>query len=156
MIPLILLLTLGWSTGAWAQSEKSRQLSNMETLLEGKRFVFHAQTAFPLRGTMRQLTSEYDLRLQGDSLTIFLPYFGRAYSAPMDLNGSGLRFTSTEFDYTVKARKKDRWDVRIRPKDSRDVQSLNLTIWENGSADLQVQSNNRDPISFRGYVTERK
>lgn len=126
----------------------------VENFIRSKEFVFKAQTVLPMSGTSRQLTSDYDVRFLGDSIVAYLPYFGRAYSAGYG-EGGGIDFTSTNFDYTAKQRKKG-WDISIKPKDAKDVQQLNFTVSENGYATLQVTSNNRQPISFNGYIVERK
>ena len=91
-----------------------------------------------------------------DTLISQLPYFGRAYSAPMDMKGGGIEFTSTDFAYTLEAKKKGRWSISIEPKDEKDVRQMILSVSENGYASLQVLSNNRDPINFNGIVVERK
>jgi len=129
--------------------------AEVQNLINSKNFVFKAQTVLPMTGASRQLTSEYDVRLLGDSIVTYLPYFGRAYSVAYGEPG-GIHFTSTKFDYKTEQRKKGGWDITIKPGDARDIQQLNFTISENGYATLQVTSNNRQPISFNGYVVERK
>jgi len=106
----------------------------------------------PLRGRSRTLTSEYDVKINNDSLVSYLPYFGRAYQAPMDPSQGGIQFTSTSFSYEVNANGKNGWDVIIKPKDYQDVQQLSFTIFDNGSATLNVVSTQKDPISFNGNV----
>ena len=83
-----------------------------------------------------------------------LPYYGRAYSASINPSENGLNFTSTNFDYTVTPRKKGGWEVLIKPKDANDVREMTFTIFENGTASLYVTSNNRESISFNGYITQ--
>jgi hypothetical protein len=127
----------------------------VENFVRSKEFVFKAQTVLPMSGASRQLTSDYDVRFLGDSIVAYLPYFGRAYSAGYG-EGGGIDFTSTKFDYTAKQRKKGGWNISIKPKDTKDVQQLNFAVSENGYATLQITSNNRQPISFNGYIVERK
>lgn len=97
---------------------------------------------------MRMLTPGYDLRITRDSVVAYLPYFGRAYSAPLNLMGGGVQFTSIKFDYKVEERKKGGWNIIIKPNDVDDNQQLNLTVFSNGSASVQVTSNNRQAIQF--------
>jgi hypothetical protein len=85
-----------------------------------------------------------------------VPYFGRAYTAPMDPTKGGIQFTSTKFEYKETKRKKGGWEILIKPKDTQDVSQMVLTVSETGFASLQVISNNRQPISFSGYVDEKK
>jgi hypothetical protein len=127
----------------------------VQKFINSKHFVFKAQTALPMTGGSRQLTGGYDVKILGDSLVSYLPYFGRAYSVTPGQRG-GINFTSTKFDYKLSPRKKGGWNITIRPSDTRDVRELNFTISENGYATLQVNSNNRQPISFYGYIVEKK
>ena len=105
-----------------------------------------------MRGRVVQLTSLYDLKVSGDSMIAQLPYFGRAYSAPINPSDNGINFTSVTFDYQVAFRKK-RWEISIKPKDAPNVNEMNLIIYSNGRASLQVTSNNRQPISFDGVLS---
>ena len=152
-LPLyILLLLLLGARSSFAQETKK---TTVEQAIQSKQFIFKAQTAFPMRGGMRQLTSEYDLKVNGDTLTAYLPYFGRAYVAPIDPTKGGIQFTSTQNNYTLKVRKKNS-EINIVPKNIQEVRQLHLNISPNGNASLQVISNNRDPITFNGYVEALK
>lgn len=149
---LLVFMLAGLSTVIHAQDLDKSILQN---IIKTKEFVFKAQTVLPMTGMSRQLTSEYDVRFLGDSVVAYLPYFGRAYSGGYG-EGGGIDFTSTKFEYKVKERKKGGWDISIKLHDAKDVQALSFSISENGSASLQVASNNRQSISYYGYVMERK
>src|SRR5882762_7771000 len=138
------------STKAEKQAEKTAAI---KSLVDSQNYVFKAQSAMPMSGRTRQLTSDYDLKVTHSQVVSYLPYFGRAYTAPTDPSQGGIQFTSKDFDYSVVARKKGGWDIQIKPKDYRDVQQLSLSISENGYATLQVTSTNRQAISFNGYIT---
>ena len=148
---IVLFAVLG---SAFVQAQNLDK-SVVQNFIKSKEFVFKAQTVLPITGMSRQLTSDYDVRFLGDSIVAYLPYFGRAYSAGYG-EGGGIDFTSTKFDYKATQRRKGGWDISIKPKDAKDVQQMNLTVSENGYATLQVTSNNRQPISFNGYIVERK
>lgn len=149
---LLLILTLAGITTTFAQPSKSE--NNIKNLIESKHFVFKAQTVMPLSGRTRQLTSNYDMKVMGDSLITYLPYFGRAYTAPLDPTEGGIQFTSTNYKYTVKEKKKG-WDITLTPTDEQNVRELLLNVSNSGYATLTVNSNNRQSISFHGYVTGR-
>lgn len=150
---LFILLSLLFSISALQAQELDK--ATVQQLVQSKNFVFRAQTVLPMSGASRQLTSEYDIRFLGDSVVSYLPYFGRAYSAAYG-EGGGIKFTSKKFEYKAKQRRKGGWEISITPEDTKDVQQLNLTVSENGYASLQVTSNNRQPISYNGYITKRK
>ena len=125
-------------------------------MVEAQNYVFKAQSALPTSGATRQLTGDFDLRISKDTIISDLPYFGRAYTAPLNPSEGPLRFTSTDFQYSVANRKKGGWQVTITPKDVQDPRQLNISIFDNGTASVIVTSYNRQPISFNGYITGKK
>lgn len=141
----------------YAQKKTDDKQAAVEKMITARNYVFKAQTVMPASPTAnRQLTSDYDVRISPDTIVSFLPYFGRAFNAPMDPTKGGIQFTSTKFEYQQTARKKGGWDIVIKPQDTQDARLMSLSVSENGFASLQVISNNRQPITFSGYITERK
>ena len=157
---LVLAVVAGSNTVAHAQdgakSKKTDKATLVKNMVEAQDYVFVAQSALPMSGRVRQLTSEYDLQIGKDTIVAYLPYFGRAYVAPIGSNDGGINFLSKDFDYQKADRKKGGWDISIKPRDAKDVQQLTLNISSDGYASLQVTSNNRQAISFNGYIAEKK
>ena len=139
-----------------AQNKKQDKMTAVKNMVESQQYIFKAQFVFPMTGSQRTLTSDYDLIVSKSTVTSYLPYFGRAYSAPIDPSQGGIEFNSTKFQYIKEDGKKDGWDITIIPKDASDVQKLYLHISSNGYATLQVTSTNRQAISFDGRIEENK
>lgn len=138
------------------QAERERKKEVIQNKIQAQRFIFNAQQVIPMRGRSRNIaTDNYDLKITPDTVIVYLPYFGRAYVAPMDPSKGGIQFTSTKFQYSKAAAKKGGWNIVIRPEDVGDVRQLSLSISSDGYASLQVISNHRDPISFNGVIEER-
>lgn len=160
--PIILacsfMLLLLAAVPAFAQTGNQPLSKEAKTknLVQSGDYTFVARQALPMRGQTRSLTSEYDLHVSADTIEAYLPYFGRAYSAPVDPSKGGIQFTSTRFKSTVTEGKKGGWTVSIVPDDARDVRQLTLTISSTGYASLHVLSNNRQAISFHGYIDGKK
>jgi hypothetical protein len=133
-------------------SAKIKKAAIIQNKIENRKFTFVADFALPMRGITRQLTTPYDLEVSHDSLISYLPYFGQSYTAPLDPTKISFDFTSTNFDYKVSNRKKGKWEVSIRPKDQNNVQQIELTVFDNGSASLNVTSIDREPISYNGHI----
>jgi hypothetical protein len=147
-----------------AQSSRSQKKAAKEAevkkMVEDNNYTFVANFAIPQEGGTRQLTSTYDLRITKDSVIAFLPYYGRAYLAPINPTRGGIEFTSTNFSYDKGQRKNGNWDILIKPKDNnitdwRDVEQLRLNISPDGYASLSIISSNRDPISFWGDIVAK-
>ena len=156
LLLLVALTTLrSLSMAQESKNSKSDKETNVTGMIDARRFVFKAQSVHPTRGRVVQLNSDYDLKVAGDTVRSYLPYFGRAFSAPLDGRGGGIDFISKDFEYNKKTRKKGGWDITIVPKDVSDVRELFLVVFDNGKASLRVSSNNREPISYNGYVWEK-
>ena len=147
---LIIALAMFSANGVVAQPDKA----TMKSIVESRHFTFHAQTALPTSGRSRTLTGDYSLRVFSDSLVSELPYYGRAYSVPYGSGDGGFNFTSTKFEYAAVPGKKKGWDINIKLKDVTDFREFSLSLSDNGYGTLQALSNNRQPISFTGYITE--
>ena len=152
---------------ASAQTDKETTIK----LVEAKNLVFNATTAYPLAstdinailskmpggqsGSAIQLNgSRYQLKIDKESIDSDLPYYGRAYTATRDPNESGIKFKSKDFTYATAKKKKGNYVITIKPKDAKDVQSMTLNVTLNGYATLNVNSTNRQPITFYGYIAE--
>ena len=107
-------------------------------------------------GVIHLTNSGYQLSVEKDSLSARLPYYGRAYRSTMNSNDAGINFNSNEFTYVTKKKKKGNWIITIKPKNAMDAQVLTLNVTENGYASLNVNSNNKQSISFNGYISEPK
>lgn len=150
-----LLLLLFAATALFNTVQAQDKEKAVKDMLDSRQYIFVAQSVNPLGARFQQLTSEYDVRVLGDSVISFLPYFGRAYSPPADPSRAGIQFTSTNFEYRQQARRRGGWNITILPKDAGDVRQMHLTVSESGNATLQVVSNNRQPISFNGYIMRK-
>jgi hypothetical protein len=153
-IKAALLLSAIFALSFWAGAQE-KDPAKVRAMVDSKNFVFKADYVNPQTGRSRSLTSEYDLTIKPGEVVSYLPYFGRAYSAPLNGEG-GIKFTSTKFDYKVVKEKAHSWDIRIKPNDANDIQDMYLTVFDNGSASLRVNSINRQSISYRGYIVAGK
>jgi len=149
-----------FSLPTYAQNTKkdkdAEKIAAIKNLVDSQDYVFIPQSAMPMAGRVRQLTPDFELKVTKSSIISYLPYFGRAYTAPIDPTQGGIQFTSKDFEYTATPKNKGGWEVLIKPKDYRDVQQMNLSISSTGYATLQVTSTSRQPISFNGIIQAPK
>lgn len=102
---IFVLIAAGSACSVKAQSsekniKKTLQAAEVKNMADSQNFVFVPETLLPLRGRQRHLTPDYQLRVTKDSVISYLPYFGRAYTAPIDPTNINFDFTSTKFDYS--------------------------------------------------------
>lgn len=135
--------------------EKAKRAENVacyvDSALENRDFTVAMDFMYPLRGGQRNLEYGYDVRLHGDSLYSCLPYFGRAYNVPYG-GGKGLNFSAVIAGYSIKQVKSDRKHVEIYAENDEDKYLYILDVFDDGSADLMVRSNERESIRFSGKI----
>lgn len=154
----VILLAIAYIFAGCSSSKNTTEFEKTELkdIVGNKSFKFVAERTEPLRLKPRYLTSAYDVTVNNDSLICYLPYFGRAYQAPINPTEGGIQFTSTQFSYLAEPGRKDSWTVSIKPGDQRDVQQLYFTFFNNGTATLNVTLTQKDAISFSGRIEKLK
>ena len=85
----------------------------------------------------------------------YLPFFGRAFIAPINPTENGIEFTSTKFTYKSDV-KKNGYLITILPTDTKDVRQMFLDVSSTGYASLRITNLNRDPINFEGLIQPYK
>ena len=123
--------------------------------INNDRWDFTAEYAQPVSGQRRIITGSYYVQCRKDTLSVALPYYGRLNSAAGASNQDPLDFKSTGFKLTKEKRKKGGWLVTIKPKNS-EVQSMNFTFFDNGTAQANFTMTNRSAIDFSGKIAPAK
>lgn len=150
----LLLHACGSSQSA---AEKAQLASDIKKAVEMSDFTFEATYAYPTGYRSVYLSPSYDVRVAPDTVKAYLPYYGRAYRAPMDPREGGFRFTSTDFGYEIApGKRKGNWSAKVTINDLDRPVSFHFDVWENGTARLEVYDMNRQPISFQGDVVVTK
>ncbi|MBN8859785.1 MAG: DUF4251 domain-containing protein [Sphingobacteriales bacterium] len=150
----LLLLAIQVNTEAQSSKEakKAKEVEVIQNAIDGKNYTFRAQSMVPMTGITRQLNGVYDLTISDNEITSFLPYMGRIYMPLLDPMEGPLRFTSKDFTYSASEDRKKGWTISIKPKDVRSVREFTLNVQDNGNATLQVTGNDRQPVTFYGYI----
>ena len=109
------------------------------------------ERAVPMGGRSVNLTSPYSLEIHGDSILSYLPYFGRAYSAPYD-GGESLTFKEVATEKEQTSEKKGSSEIKFRVKTKEDVYMFRVEVYPNGSVTINVTPVNKQAITFYGDV----
>ena len=153
LMSVVLLTACGTAQTA---AEKEAKAFEIRNAIDAFDFKFSATYAYPTGYRSIYLSPYYDVEVSPDTVNAYLPYYGRAYTAPMDPREGGIKFESTDFEYqTQPGKRAGNYLVTIRINDANRPIMLYFDIWENGSARLDVTDQNRQPISFQGDVELR-
>lgn len=107
----------------------------------------------PRRMKPQFLTSGYRVKIDGDTITSFLPYFGVAYRA--DFNGrdrSPLDFRAPILSYKSEQVKQDYFRIKLSTRHEMEIITYQIEVFSNGKATLDVISSDREGISFSGNI----
>ncbi|AZA78413.1 DUF4251 domain-containing protein [Chryseobacterium sp. G0186] len=151
-------------------SQGSSDPKTVNTLIDSQEFTFHAQRANPtnydvinVMNSLPNTTSTRMLNLDGDytidvtksSVEVVLPYFGRLFNPSYgNPDSNSYRFTSKDFTINKSQNKKGTWTFRIKPNDVKTVDEINIEVFKNGKAFVSMRSNDRQPITYDGYVSK--
>jgi len=136
-------------------AQKQKQALLVKQMVESSNFTFDAKIAYPMGHGAIHLSYMSYLKVSKDTVESYLPYFGRVYTAPIDLTENGIKFKSTDFKYSVENGKEPgHWIVTIKTADLNRNIHLFLDVWENGTAQLSVNDPYKQTISFNGDIVE--
>jgi len=152
-IPLLTTLCLCGIAQSGSDQKGQDKYLQLKAMIESKHYYFHANSATSMKGRTIQLTSEYFLKMNNDSLLVDLPYYGRAYSSDYPGTDIAYQFTSTQFSYVIDTTKNGGWEIAIVPKNESKASKIYLSISSAGYCTLRINSNSRQAISYYGTIT---
>lgn len=155
---IVLLLFTGLCTLS-AQSKKEAKAQKeqaIKEIIESENYKIDVTTAYPRRGRMVTLSSRYSLEIRNDSVFSYLPYFGRAYSIPYG-GGQGLIFQAPIEKYEMTYDKRGVARAKLTARSTDDRVNFGITIFSNGSSNIDVNMQQRESINFAGelYVPDQ-
>lgn len=165
IISSVILISL---TSCSSQSYITEDAFNQ--VINSSEFSFHAKKALPNNlDVMNALSSMpgatytrimnldegYGFQLKKGEMSSALPYFGRLYNASSygNRDKAGFTFTSNNITVSKTEGKKGKWIYRITANDQYNTPTYVLEVFKNGQAYLSINSNDRQPISYDGYIT---
>ena len=149
---LLVLVTLGSCASSEERAAQKAEFARKVTAALDKRsYKISINRILPMRGASKSVSYGYSVEVRNDSLFSYLPYFGRAYQVPYG-GGKGLTFDAPINHYQESKMNNGSRQIDIVIKNEEDEYSYHLSVFENGSSSIDVQSRQRDPISYSGEV----
>ncbi len=144
----------------------------LQKLIASDEFTFMAERANPtnydvvnvMNNSLPGATSSrilnldygYTVVVNPKKVEVQLPYFGRMFSPSYDTSKNSYRFTSEDFRIEKNEGKNGSTDYVIYPKDQQHIQRIIIQIQKNGKAYVSLDSNDRQPISYDGYLMKNE
>lgn len=166
---LIILIALGLGSCIPAKNnvEKAAEQEKLGKMIQGQNFIFNATNANPQRMSilnilpnggqqLQHLGPGYYVSVAKDSLSVYLPFYGRSYESNMDSRDNGIEFKTKKFKYSYNKNKRGFYDITIDVSQENSADKLILKVSEDGYSTLQVHSVRRDQMYFYGTVKPQK
>lgn len=131
--------------------EKEALRQQVKELVESNAFTIDVDRALPMGGRSINLTGSYTLELRHDSALVYLPYYGRAYIAPIG-GGGGIEANDLMEDFVLDNDKKGNIEMEFKVSGEGDRYRFIVTIYTNGKATIRVTPQNKQGISFHGEL----
>jgi hypothetical protein len=132
-----------------AQRE-AREARMVDDNIQAGNFTIDIDRMYPVRGSSQHV-SNYSVSVKDGVLNSHLPYIGQAWRVPYG-GGHALNFKAPVGTYNVFRTQDGGYEIRILVKTDEDQHVYTLTIFNNGRTSLDVQSQNRERISFSGVM----
>lgn len=152
--PIILAIMMIWVVAAGAQNRAARvaqKAGQVKEQIEARDFTIIVNQMIPFQSQSIYLNGTDGIRLKGDSIYSFLPYIGRAFSVPYG-GGKGLNFSTVVTDYAMKYGRKNAAEITFTARTPEDSYDYRITVFPNGTASINIQPQQRQPISFNGEL----
>ena len=132
--------------GCATQQERAEQRARV------RQVVTEAVSNRQLHIDIKSMTTDFFLELNGDTLVSYLPYLGQVHQAPMTSPSIGLNFEMPVLRYAVSRPKTNYSRIEMNVRTQEDVYQYVVDVYDTGEAHISVLPQNRDAVSFDGYV----
>ncbi|MFC7357184.1 DUF4251 domain-containing protein [Jejudonia soesokkakensis] len=153
---LILVLSLVSCTSISTTTTETtlESFEDLQQFVQTKNFEFEADWALPLGGNRINLISNPNyLRLRGDSISTYLPYFGVRRSGFSNTSNTGIQIEGVYTDLKIKDEpSKNKIELNFDVKDESEFYSVHMIIYGNGRTSVSFNSIHRDYIQYEGNI----
>lgn len=143
----------GGVTAGMSKAERKAYVANQVfENLDKMHYTIEVDYMTQRRGGMRSLPAGYELKIKGDTVISYLPYFGEVYATRSANYGQlkGLNFTGMIYNYSAVMVKQGEYRVQFQTETEEDRYFYSIQVFDNGKSYIDVLGENRNGISFQG------
>lgn len=152
MIVVAVMLSSCGSTDGLTKVEREAQVTRqVQEGLDTRHYTIAVDWMKPLGGMPRHVSSNYELKVNGDEVDSYLPYVGEAYRLPYG-GGKGLNFKGKIENYSITYPTSNRSHIEFMVTNEEDSYYYRIDVFNNGKAIIDIIPRDRDAISFDGEM----
>lgn len=174
IFPIVFAVIFGCT--ASKNTDSTAQTKDFKKVMETKAFSFTADWANPMAtqslnsianagllppgsnaGSIQLNGTSNFLKVEGDTVSANLPYFGERRFGGGYGSNTGIEFKGvpTSYDQAYNT-DKNRFDITFLISEDMEAYNVTLTVFANKTANVIVNSNQRNPIRYAGHVGARE
>ena len=151
MVAALMISSCG-STDGLTKAERQAQVTRqVQEGLDTRHYTIAVEWMKPLGGMARHVSSNYELKVNGDEVDSYLPYMGEAYHLPYG-GGKGLNFKGKIENYSITYPTSNRSHIEFNVINVEDSYLFRIDVFNNGKAIIDIIARDRDAISFDGEM----
>ncbi|MBQ3363666.1 MAG: DUF4251 domain-containing protein [Muribaculaceae bacterium] len=147
----VLFTACGTGNGLTKAEREAQVTRQVQEGLDTRHYTIAVDWMKPLGGMARHVTSNYELKVNGDEVDSYLPYVGEAYRVPYG-GGKGLNFKGKIENYTITYPTSNRSHIEFMVNNGEDVYYFRIDVFNNGKSIIDIIAQERDAISFDGEM----
>ena len=150
----IMLQACGSTDGLTKAEREAAVTRQVQEGLDTRHYTIAVDWMKPLGGMARHVSSNYELRVNGDEIDSYLPYVGEAYRLPYG-GGKGLNFKGKIENYIITYPTSNRSHIEFTVTNDEDIYFFRIDVFNNGQSIIDIIARDRDAISFNGEMIFR-
>ena len=147
----IMLQACGSTDGLTKAEREAAVTRQVQEGLDTRHYTIAVDWMKPLGGMARHVSSNYELRVNGDEIDSYLPYVGEAYRLPYG-GGKGLNFKGKIENYVITYPTSNRSHIEFTVTNDEDIYYFRIDVFNNGQSIIDIIARDRDAISFNGEM----
>lgn len=153
LFPLVAvaILTVASCSPQGGRSVDPVKAAAVRAQIDNRDFTIDVNRVVPNRFRSVSLNYPYNLRINGDSVFSYLPYFGEAY-APVLGRPEGLIFDAPLNGFKVGEGKRGSTEVSFSARSSEDRFDFRIIVFPNGVSSITVFPDRKESVSFEGEL----
>ena len=151
LLVTVLLTSCGTSNGLIKAEREAAVTRQVQEGLDTRHYTIAVDWMKPLGGMARHVSSNFEVKVDGENMDCYLPYAGEAYWLPYG-GGKGLNFKGKIKDYSINYLTSNRSHIEFTVKNIEDQFLFRIDVFNNGKCIIDVVPQERDAISFEGEM----
>ena len=158
-LSIIFIVFIFAGCGGANTSVNDEEYNELRKLIYSQKFKVENQWAYPVGGgNINLITNPNSIKITGDSIDVFLPYFGvRQSGGTYGGNDGGIKYRGPLKNLEIEENiKKGNIKVSFETKQNSEDLDFNMTLYPNKKVRTFVNSNKRTTISYEGELSTIK